>query len=192
MDKFAILLLAAGASSRLGQPKQLVPYKNQTLINYLHSEAIAAEIGEVLIVLGKYAKRIADQLKTENYIINDNWEAGLGSSIAYGINAIMQQDNYQGIYLLLCDQYKVDRNILRELAKVKSNDKKGIIISNYGHGSGPPAYFDKKYFKALSKLNDDKGAKKLIEQHLDDCTYFLFSEGVNDLDTPKDLEKLNN
>jgi len=192
MDKFGILIIAGGSSSRLGYPKQLVRYKNQALINHISDEAQQSNLGEVLIVLGAHADTIAPQLTLPNYIVNEFWSNGMGSSIACGVKHFETTKNKQGLFIILCDQYLLTAMDLIALNKIKLETKKGIITSTYNNIYGAPAFFDKKYFILLSELSNDKGAKFIIQNNLADIAEYYFPNGQYDLDTTDDHQQIKN
>jgi molybdenum cofactor cytidylyltransferase len=107
INKYGIIILAAGSSSRLGRPKQLLPYKGQSLLRHIVDIAIAAELGPVIVVIGAELKLLEDELKNTKAIIvlNKEWEEGIASSIRNGLNQFtVQFPSAEGVIFTVCDQ----------------------------------------------------------------------------------------
>lgn len=170
-ENIAILILAAGASSRMGRPKQLLPWGNTTLLGHSIRIANAARKGQVTVVLGANADFIKSNISMAevNCAINPNWKSGLGSSLAFGIEYLTKmEDGYDGILIMLCDQPLMDAKFLNRLIDQFKSGKKGIIATQYAERAGVPAIFHSKYFSELTGLNKDFGAKSLLDQHKND------------------------
>ena len=102
--KIAILIIAAGASRRLGQPKQLVPFRDTFLLNYIIQECQTSEVGTIYIVLGANAERIQSRLSDDlTTFYHPNWNDGMGTSIAFGIEQLKSKD-YDGVIIVVGDQ----------------------------------------------------------------------------------------
>lgn len=184
-----ILILAAGASRRLGRPKQLVDFNDSNLLNHVIREAIDSDFDDTLLVLGSESEKILRSVIPVDHVVNDNWSEGMGSSIATGVK-ILSEMGSQGVLICVCDQPYVSRDLFNEILNIASESEKGIVTSNYGVGSGPPTYFDKKYFASLVKCEGDKGAKRILEENASDIRYVSFNKGRIDIDTPSDIKKL--
>jgi len=187
--KIAGLILAAGSSSRLGRPKQLLRYKDKTLLG--HTIAVANEAGliDIYVVVGKENAQIDAECTKVIKVRNEHWKAGMGSSLACGMKALMQESvEYEGLVLLLSDQPYVNAQLLKAL--IEAGVAGGIVVSDYGVGAGPPSYFDKVYFSALAELRGDVGARGIVKAHKEKVTKIHFPKGQFDIDTPEDLKKL--
>jgi len=185
MSKYAILIVAAGASSRLGQPKQLLTYKSGTLLDHTIKVALDSNLGDVFVVLGSHAESI-NQRQHVFYLINEQWALGMGSSIAFGVKHLREAD-VSGLILMQCDQPYVSVNLLSGINEQVTKSRKGIVICDYGVGKGPPSFFSRKYFGALELLEGDEGAKSIVKMHQSDVEYVLFPEGKYDVDVEEDL-----
>lgn len=192
----AILILAAGNSSRMGEPKQLLPWKNTFLLNYAINTAMQVKNSKTYVVLGSNYELIKSKIQRDDIevIYNSNWELGLGSSIAFGAKSIMtSKHNFDGILVMLSDQPLINYNYLETLISSFKTGTNQIIASTYEAGKlGVPALFDKVYFDELSMLNEDKGAKKVITKHLKNIKTLNASQLVSDIDTMDDYEYLYN
>lgn len=189
--KYAIIILAAGSSSRLGQPKQLLKKGTDTLLNHIIKVAKSSGVGDVFVVVGSQKDLIIPTLKREtNIIINKDWRKGMGRSIAIGVSQILDL-NYDGVIVLLGDQIYLTTKEICNLIVTKDKGHTSIVVSKYKNSQGPPCYFDNKYFEELTFLNDDEGAKSVIKKHLNEVAFTDFLNGEVDIDTPSDLTRLN-
>lgn len=188
----AIILLAAGASRRMGQPKQLLLYQGQTLLKYITKCAIASLCNPVIVVLGANAEKIEPELASLpiKIIKNNQWNQGISSSIRCGINYIQKQySNIDGVIFLTCDQPFVSAELIKQLIDTYHSTQKTIIASQYGNTLGVPALFSSIFFPALIKLQGDRGAKKIINQYPDLVYVIDFPQGNIDLDTLENYQQ---
>ena len=186
--KIALLVIAAGSSSRLGQAKQLLPYRNSFLLQYIIEECLASEIGKVTVVLGANQAQIAPKIAPLNCTIcyNPDWAAGMGTSIATGI-ATLNSNEYQGTIIVLSDQPFFTRSLLHALLAKQVATQAPIVAAQYAKGMGPPAFFDANLFPELKKLKGDVGAKPVVQQHFEEVVFVSFPKGHLDIDTEADL-----
>ena len=192
VSNIAVLLLAAGASTRLGHPKQLIKIGDQTLLEKAARVALDSGCRPVLVVLGAHADKIKPVLEhlRVQIVENRNWESGMGSSIACGAQFLIKEfPDLDAVILMLCDQPFVGVDILQTMLKSWRENKAGIVAADYGAAFGPPALFAKRFFPQLSSLQGEKGAKSLMLEQKEALGWVLFPEGAADLDTAADLEK---
>ncbi len=189
-NKIAILILAAGEASRMGSIKQLLPWKNTTLLGNAIKNAKETKT-DVYLVLGANAAEIEKEIKEDVFtIINSNWNIGLGSSIACGVAFIgMGTEEYDGVLIMLADQPFIDGNYLAKLTGLFSKKEKGIVATNYGNKLGVPAIFSKTYFKELQRLNNDFGAKDILKTNIADTISIDAKGKEKDIDTPEEYTK---
>ncbi|CAM4376955.1 nucleotidyltransferase family protein [Zobellia nedashkovskayae] len=192
--RIAILILAAGASTRMGQPKQLLPWKDTTLLGHAIQTAKSTDAIEVVTVLGANAKLIQSQIKEEViFIQNTAWQSGLGGSIACGTEWLLQSNiEFDGLLITLADQPLIDFKYLDKLISTFSEHTDRIIASTYRNRAGVPALFPKKYVNTLLKLDEDFGAKHLLEQEQDTIITIPAENRISDVDTEEDYEQLKN
>ncbi len=191
--KTAIVILAAGASMRLGQPKQLLPFQDQLLLDYIIDECLSFSAENIFVVLGANKEKIENSsqcLAEVKVLINENWKDGLSSSIALATEKLALQ--YEQIIFVLGDQLFFTSDILRQLIFQKTHSKADIIFSKYQEGQGPPILFDKKTFEDLKNLKGDIGAKELIFSDIYSTASIRFEKGNLDVDTKEDLYLLEN
>ncbi len=193
MNNYAIIILAAGQSKRLGQPKQLVAYKDKTLLNRAIDTAIETQIENIIIVLGAHFEEIKKSVTSKNILIlkNENYAQGMASSIHLGLMHIMSYaPNIENVLFMVCDQPFVDAQLLSHLVEVQNNSGMSIVASQYGDVLGTPALFHKSFFEELLQLKGDAGAGKLIKKHLTEVAIVQFDKGIIDIDSEEDLKFL--
>lgn len=190
---YAIIILAAGNSSRLGEPKQLLAYQKKTLIEHVTEAALGAKPAAVIVVTGSNASLIEQMLHPFSYhsVHNPAWESGMGSSIAAGVEALLQMHPHiTGALFAVSDQPFVTSELFTLLIDEAIKADFGIIASSYGDTLGTPVLFTKQYFPELLKLNGVEGAKKLVKRFTHDVTSISFPLGNVDIDTQEDYQKL--
>ena len=187
----AIIILAAGSSSRLGQPKQNLVFRGQTLLQRAIDSALSTVGIHVLVVLGADADLVKPTIHHLPITIvnNPEWNQGLSTSIKTGIEAIVQiEPDLSAVILMPCDQPFVDTHLLNLLILQKT--KTGIAASFYNNELGLPILFNKKYFPDLLALDGDNGIENLLETNKDDVSDIYFPWAETDIDTMADFEKL--
>ncbi len=193
-SKIAILILAAGGSSRMGSPKQLLKWKNSNLLNHAISKAIELNVKEIIVVLGANADMIIPEIdhKEVKILINKDWENGLGSSISTGITFINKSfQDIDAALLMLSDQPLIKYDHYLKLIKYFSSENKTILATKYNDNrKGVPALFDKFYFKDLIDLNLDFGAKQLISKYAENVKSIENEQSRFDIDTPEQYQNL--
>ena len=177
---YGALILAAGSSSRLGRPKQLVHLEGETLLD--RSIRIAQEAGctPVVVVLGAYENRIRNHCKLQGCLIitNPNWSDGMGTSLSCGVRMF---DDVQGVIVMTCDMPSVTSDHLRSLASSGA-----ATASSYAGHKGVPAYFPRDLFPELMKIMGDSGAKDLLRS----ADAIELAGGAVDIDTQADLARI--
>jgi molybdenum cofactor cytidylyltransferase len=189
----AIVILAAGQSSRLGEAKQLLPYKGKSLLVQAVDTAVATGLRPVVVVLGARNETVGKELKEKEVVIalNEEWEEGMGSSLRCGLKKAQQVDPAtNAMIFMVCDQPYVSPDLLLQLIKTSEATGRPIVSSSYGELSGTPALFSSKIFPALLEIKGDTGARKLIKQYADEVATIPFPEGSIDIDTPSDYQTL--
>ena len=190
-SKIGAIVLAAGSSSRLGQPKQLVSYKGRPLLQHILDQTLQLNLVGQVVVLGSNHQIIKEEIDTLRFHVlqNDLWEEGMASSIRLGIE-FAQRNAWDAVLILLSDQPHITSKHLKELIEKYDADTYKIISTKYDGILGVPALFDRSYFSELCKLEGDKGARKLINDHRKNVQTVQFELAKIDIDTMEDLEKL--
>jgi molybdenum cofactor cytidylyltransferase len=189
MPSIAAIILAAGAASRMGAPKQLLKIDGETLIRRTARAAIEAQCSPVVAVLGAGSDEIAGELADlpVPIALNPHWQLGMGTSVRAGLAAALRfSPDIAGVLLTVCDQPHLSAQILANLLTVHARGQSPITASAYADTLGPPGVFSRQIFTALEALEDQSGAKKLITATLSDVTPFPWEAGAVDIDTPQD------
>lgn len=193
MSRIGILILAAGASTRLGQPKQLLHYRGKTLIRHMAEVAITTGCQPVGVVLGAYTEIITPHLENLDLQIihNQQWQTGMASSIRCGLRQLVTTaPALDAIVLMVCDQPFVSPHLIHQLIDKYQTTKSAIVASEYANILGVPALFHQTLFPELVSLQGAVGAKPIICQHRSQAVSVSFSAGVLDLDCPHNLKLL--
>jgi len=187
-----LIILAAGCSSRLGEPKQNLVYEDKTLLQRAIDAANGSGCDPIIVVLGANADAIVPVISGQDdilIVINPEWEEGIASSIRTGLAEIEKDDRVSNVIIMLCDQPFVDAALLQKLIRAKQSDK-NIVACSYAGTIGVPALFDRILFVKLLKLQGQDGAKKILKDHPDDMATIEFDKGNIDIDTKDDYDQL--
>ena len=191
-DSIGVILLAAGASTRLGEPKQLLQFQGETLLRRQAKIALAAS-NRVIVTLGSQIeftqKEVADLPVA--IVENVNWENGMSGSIRVGLEKLLDDaDQLEAVVVMVCDQPFVDENLLEKIVVKFQETDLLIVACAYQNTLGVPALFHRKLFPELLALDAQTGAKRLIKKYHAQATAIQFPEGAFDIDTSADYEKL--
>ena len=193
----ALVILAAGASTRLGQPKQLVVFRGKTLLLHAVETALDVPGGRVAVVLGKDTERFREELQGLNVTIleNETWTEGMASSVRMAANWANEM-GAENLLLLVCDQPFVTPPLLNQLLDQQQKTGQPIVASGYENAAGTavrgvPVVFHRTLFPELLQLKGDRGAQALLRAHPEAVAVVDFPEGRFDLDTPEELAWLH-
>lgn len=189
----AAVILAAGSSSRLGFPKQLVVHQGATLLRRTVEAALSSVCTPVLVVLGAFADRIAPELDglPVQKIVNEKWTQGMGSSVRAAISTVAVLPSLEAVIVSVCDQPFLSSAIFDALENRYRSSGFPIIASAYQDVLGVPALFDRVMFPELMQLEDASGAKAIIRRHPAGVESVLFPDGHIDIDTQQDQMHIN-
>lgn len=193
VNKCGIVILAAGKSSRLGSPKQLLHYQGKSLISHTVDVALSTGLHPVIVVLGANSAAIKDELAAKEVMTVENagWEEGMASSLRVGLQTMQQvAPSVDGIIFLVCDQPFVTKSLLVCLRNEQAETGKPATASSYGGKLGTPALFHRVLWPDLLQLTGDTGARKLLASLADGVAAVPFEEGLADIDTKEDYERL--
>ncbi len=185
--KIPAVILAAGASRRLGEPKQLVCLEGEALIHRV--ARIALEVCHpVLVVLGSESERVKEALSDLDVccLRNLEWEEGMASSLRTAVSAMPL--DARAALLLVCDQPAVDRTLLEAMLALHHEHPGRRIAAAYAGTLGIPALLPRDDFDRLLELRGDRGARSLLQS--EGVLPIPFPEGALDLDRPEDLARL--
>jgi molybdenum cofactor cytidylyltransferase len=182
----AIILLAAGASARLGRPKQLVSLNGVSLLRRTAGIALQSHAETVHVVLGFESERMKEELKDMPVRIIENplWQEGMSTSLAGGLNSLLQTT--EAAVVVLCDQPKLSAAVLDKLIETYRETRAPIVTSRYAGTVGVPALFDRKIFPELLSLKGDQGAKSIIARYSTVRAEVDFPGGEYDIDSAAD------
>lgn len=193
MSTLPIAVLAAGASRRLGTPKQLARYRGRTLLAHAISTAQAVGCGPVVVVLGAGADTLLGEIPSHpdvRAVLNPDWASGLGSSVRVAVDAALAAVSAApGLLLTLCDQPQVTTDLLAEIAAAH-REGHALVAASYDGVVGVPALFARAHFAELRALDGDRGARAVLHRHASRVHAVPDAAGAWDIDTPADLARL--
>ena len=181
--RIAAVVLAAGASRRLGSPKQLVMLGSETLLERAVRVAREAGCSPVIVVLGAEHKHVLGNCALGDVVpvIHDKWEEGMGSSIRLGVQVCeVAAGEIAGVVVMTCDQPAVTVKHLQLLMAARE-----VKASRYVGRNGVPAFFPKRYFDELMALSGDVGARELLRF----AEAVELEDGELDVDTVEDWKR---
>jgi CTP:molybdopterin cytidylyltransferase MocA len=188
------ILLAAGASRRLGQPKQLVRIASETLLARTIRVVREAGADPVLVLLGANRESIAEavDLSRVRVVVNPDWEQGIASSIHAGVEALLRlEPDADAAMILVCDQPRLAADHLKLLiGRFEQAERPSIVSSRYAGIAGIPAIFPASQFSNLLALKGDAGARFLLRNPACPMIAVDFAGGEADIDTPEDLAQV--
>ena len=182
--KIAVLILAAGGNSRFGSVKQLALIDGQPMLQHCINTANSLRPNSVYTVLGSQAEQLSNKISNTKIIFNEQWQQGLGSSIAAGATHL--QNRYDAILILLADQPAVHREYLARLVSLFKGSQ--LACSRYNTHLGVPAIFGQSHFSALQNMKGDEGAKVLLQSVAPRPKSLALGACALDIDTPEDLD----
>jgi molybdenum cofactor cytidylyltransferase len=194
MPAIAAIVLAAGPSTRLGQPKQLLQVDGQTLVRRAVMAAIGGGCAPVYVVIGANASAVATELADLPIVTvtNDQWLAGMGTSLSAAATALRNSGSrVDGVMVLLCDQPQLDANVVTRLKDTWLASARPMAACAYGNTIGPPCCFAASMFDDLRRLSGDQGAKRLLlAAPPGELCHVDWPAGALDIDTPQDAARL--
>lgn len=187
-----MLILAAGGSTRLGKPKQLLQYQGQSFLRHTVTVGLASGC-QTVVVLGAQAEQLRSQVSDLPVAIVENWAwvNGISTSIKVGLEALQNQQSQilEAAIITLCDQPFISTPLIKQLIERYKVTGKRIVASQYAGIIGVPALFDLTLFPDLMLLQGDVGAKALIQRLRHEVITVSFPDGAIDIDTLQDYEQ---
>jgi molybdenum cofactor cytidylyltransferase len=186
----SIVMLAAGSSSRLGQPKQLLPFKGTSLVAERVNSILSVVDSELIVVTGAAREQVIHSLEGQPFkeCFNADYRDGMSGSIKKGIEAV----STSACLMMLVDQPFISPKHLIEMAVKWEKNEDKIVAASYSGLHGVPVIFPRSYFRLLLSLQGDQGARKALAQLGPEeiMSYHLPEAGV-DIDTVEDLKQLD-
>jgi molybdenum cofactor cytidylyltransferase len=185
-----VLVLAAGASTRLGQPKQLVQIGGRPALHIALSNAVAVAGNAVTVVIGANASDLTYLVahSPASSIVNRHWEEGIASSLRCGLGVVPASAD--AVMIVLGDQVCVTSDDLKRLLAAWNRQENDIAAATYDRPVGVPAIFPRWCFSDLAALRGDEGARKILQRNPDRVVRVPMPNAGFDLDTPEDLAAL--
>jgi molybdenum cofactor cytidylyltransferase len=187
------LVLAAGGSTRLGRPKQLIRYQDEALVRRAVRAAIEIQCEPVVAVCGPEFSSVRQELAGLQVTVveNPNWKSGMASSLTCGLEAALRSmPQMDALLVTLCDQPLIDAAELLRLISFYRESGAAAAASRYGDSGGPPAIFGRPLFPQMKDLQGDAGAKRILRALGNQVAWMDLPEGAMDIDTPDDLARL--
>lgn len=191
MKQLAIIILAAGCSARLGQPKQLLPFINGSLLRYQCQQALRV-VDNVSCVLGFQFDLMVQEINdlAIQQVANTSWQQGLSSSISAGVAQL--SDDIDGVMLILVDQWRLKIQDLNAMMASWQKQPEKIIAAANESKLGPPVIFPRQFFQQLIVQRSGNGAKALLKKYPEQLISVDLAHGFIDLDTPEQLIVMQN
>jgi molybdenum cofactor cytidylyltransferase len=186
-----LVLLAAGASRRMGTTKQLLTVAGRPLVRFVAEQALAAPVAPVIVVLGAHAPEIAPCLSDlpVQIVVNAQWERGMASSLRAGIQALTEgAPEIEAVIIALADQPGCSFAHLARLIETCQATGKSMVASAKGDVIGPPVLIAAQWFHRLLRLDGDTGARELLREQPGSVATVPLANAM-DLDTPLDYER---
>ena len=194
--RIGAIILAAGGSSRMGSPKQLLPYRGRPLICHAIEQALASACDQVFVVLGANAEAIAGAIEAggsaglTTVCLNPRWQEGMGTSVRTGVEAAITA-HLDAVIIALGDQPLISTAILNSLIATQKETGMPFSASRYAGVVGVPALFTKDLFPELLQLPPASGCQRLIQTYSGQAAFIDCPEGELDIDTPEDYARSN-
>jgi molybdenum cofactor cytidylyltransferase len=189
----AALILAAGASRRLGRPKQLEPWGSTTLLGHVIDQVESFPVDETWVVVGADLDRVVNEIGTRpvGIIQNPDWESGLASSLRVGLDALTRLSKVDGVLVFLGDQPSVRADVVSALIEKQRRSRAMAIAPKYRYSLGNPVLLNRSIWPRLMSLEGDEGAMRLLQAHSEWVEEVWFdSLPPRDIDTQADVEEL--
>lgn len=193
-EDYGIVLLAAGKSSRLGQPKQFLVFGNKSLVKKAARTALEIT-GKVIVVTGAFKEKVEGELSglPIDVVYNKDYEEGIASSIRTGLSSLIKKfGDIKGVIFIVCDQPYLNSSVLKQLIDKTTEPNNTIVAAIYAGTVGTPVLFMRTFFQNLLELKGDNGAKKIIKEHINDVGTIDFPQGEIDIDTMEDYDSIKN
>ncbi len=187
--RICALVPAAGMSTRMGSPKQLLPFGGKTVLQTVVDTLLAADLDGILVVLGHHADTVRESLaeRPVMFRVNPDYRRGMFSSILCGLSTLVKSAD--AALIALGDQPQIDSRVVRRVAAAYQNSNKGIVVPVCGGKRGHPALVDLgRYYSEIRSLSGETGLKPVMRGHADDTLEVdVEDEGVlRDMDTPEE------
>lgn len=190
--KVAGIVLAAGRSSRMGRPKQLLPFRGRTVLEWVVDNALASRLHRVIVVLGHAAEAVKPLMEQRKVTttVNPSYGAGQSSSLKAGLREL--SEDCEAALFLLGDQPLVTAETIDLLIDVFADSPSPIIIPTFNGRRGNPVLFSRVTFPRIEALHGDCGARTLFQEYSEEIRFVAVNTPaiLFDLDTEDDYHRL--
>jgi molybdenum cofactor cytidylyltransferase len=188
-ERIICLILAAGASSRMGgHPKALLPWGETTVLQHLLRQVKQAGLKTVVLVTGAHHEQLKPALASESISVchNPHWDRGIGSSLSRGIGYLNSKfPMANAVLVLLSDQPLLTHEYLGLMLSEYAKFSEQMVVSGYGESEGVPAIFPRKYWDSLLKIAPERGASSFIKSKKPNFRILQPGKALMDIDTPE-------
>ncbi len=190
--RVAGIVLAAGRSTRMGQPKQLLPFRGRTILEWVVDNALASTLHQVIVVLGHEAEAVKPLMEQRGVatVVNPSYEAGQSSSLKAGLRALTREAD--AALFLLGDQPLITPETIDLIITAFGDSASPIVIPTFDGRRGNPVLFSRENFPRIGSLSGDCGARTLFEEYERDIrSVNVHTPTIHiDLDTEEDYRRL--
>ena len=194
-SRIAAIVLAAGSSTRMGEPKQLLPLGNSTVLQQTLKNLQASKVDEIILVLGASAETIRQQLaifsfKNLKTVLNPGFGEGMSSSLRKGLSAV--DKDIAAALIVLADQPFVQPATINQIIDSYRNSEASIVIPTHKNSRGNPVLLDRSIFPEAMALKGDTGFRAIFGQHQDEIARVEVADRgiLLDIDNKEDYERL--
>ncbi|MBV9578618.1 MAG: nucleotidyltransferase family protein [Chloroflexi bacterium] len=188
----AAVILAAGGSSRMGQPKQLLKFRGTSLLRRAIDTALAVPTDQVIVVLGHAADQLIPECEATGatVVLNDQWREGVSTSLRGGLAAVVSEA--RGVFIYPADMPLVTPEALRELAHRQQVSGRPAAMTEAGGVRGVPVFITRSLFPSLMIQEGDVGGAQYLRAHPEavEAVHFADPDIVRDVDRPEDYARL--
>jgi molybdenum cofactor cytidylyltransferase len=187
-SRLAAVVLAAGRARRFGSTKQLVLLDQVPMVRWVVDTVRKAPVDAVVLATGHDAPAVHAAAGSDFLLVNENYDAGMGSTLALAAQALGPTTD--GILVCLADQPQVPASHLALLRAAWDGHPDRIVATAFAESLGPPVVFGSQYFQALGALEGDTGAKALFSAAGDELLTVKLEAAATDIDRPEDMERM--
>ena len=185
------VILAAGESKRMQEPKLLLPFGKRSIIEEVVAIAVSSKADRTLLVLGAFKDNILQKIRTKpvQTVVNNNYASGMLSSVQMGFNSL--PEGTHAALVMLGDQPSVSTTVINRIRETDRKTQKGIVLPTFNGERGHPVLIDLKYREEINRLRPEVGLRGDVYGNPDDvCEVAIDSSSIlRDIDTPQDYKK---
>jgi molybdenum cofactor cytidylyltransferase len=185
------ILLAAGLSSRMGEPKQLLPFGESTIVETVVDSMLGAKFNEVIVVVGHCGAQVRAQLGTRpvRIVFNSDYREGMLTSAQTGIRTLQGNEAFA---LMLVDQPFITSDLIDQVVSAYTQTNKGIALPSYNYKRGHPVIFHQRYAREILALDAESGGVRTLFKKYDDDIHYVTVDTdrvLRDIDYREDYER---